>query len=469
MASEVKVVIVGGGAAGLAATAEFERWGVSCLLLEAQSRLGGRVHTVSRPGEVPFECGAQTINGDMTAVLALAAEADLHLSPVPLAGRDLCFVNGEVLPRTDLVSDEEVAMLLTDAIRSWSSPQDAWNSIRSLYRWWTTPWESLGEAKRGVALAASGSKPEKGSIGAAIQRLLLCAEDEAIARTMVAEQICGDPDEINAAAVKRGFEAYGSDRGDLEFQFPSGMIRIVEALAAKLSCQPILNAPVDGISVCPHGVEVATKNEVFTAERVIATAPPTVARGIAFDMAHRRDLYRLLTAFSAGDMIKTRLTYDSAFWRTDGRSGAISFGSPMGLEVRDTSYDTDARPQLTAYLGGPVARQRAALSKDARTEKLLTELAKVLGDEARRPVAGDESVWVDHPWSGGGYNAYVRTGQPSDAVTRLASWPGPVHFAGAELDTEFAGYVEGALRSGRRVAGRVARELRSDAWADHGQ
>ena len=247
MANKVKVIVVEVGAAGRAAAAEFELLGVSCLMLEAHSTLGGRVRTVSRPGKGRLKNDAQMINGDMTAVLALAKEADLRLLPVPLARRDLCF------------------------------------------------------------------------------------------------------------------------------------------------------------------------------------------------------------------------------WRADGCSGAISFGSPMGLEARDTSYDTGAKPQLTAFLVGPVARQRAALSRDVRTEQLLIDLATTLGALARRPLEFDESIWVDHPWSGGGYNAYVKTGQPSDVVSSLANWPGPVQFAGAELDTEFAGYVEGAIRSGRRVAQRVARELRSDIGADRGQ
>ena len=467
MASEVKVVVIGGGAAGLAAAAAFERLGVSCLVLEAQSGLGGRVQSVVRPGQTVFECGAQMINGDMAAMLALSVEAGLSLAPVPAVGRDLCLVDGEVLARRDLVSGAQVEALLNDAIRCWSSPKDALASVRSLYRWWTSPWESLGEAKRGATLVLSRTQPPAGSLGAAIQRLLLCAEDEAIVRTMIAEQYGVDPDILNAAAVKRGFEAYGSDRGDLEFQFPDGMGRIIETLAAGLSRAPICDKAVDQVSLRPNGVEITAKGETFIAERVVVTAPPTIARNITFDIPNSAALYRLLSAFSAGEMIKTCLTYDSAFWRTDGRSGAITFASPMGLEVRDTSYDTGAKPQLTAFLGGPEARKRAGLSKEGRIKHLLRDIAAVLGAPAGRPLAVDECIWVDHPWSGGGYNAHVRVDQPSDAVARLAAWPGPVQFAGAELDTDFAGYVEGAIRSGRRVAARISRALRAGVGVGH--
>ena len=68
----VKVIVVGGGAAGLAAAVAAEEAGLSCQLLEAQDRLGGRVQTVPLESGGRFDAGAQMVNGDMAAVLALA-------------------------------------------------------------------------------------------------------------------------------------------------------------------------------------------------------------------------------------------------------------------------------------------------------------------------------------------------------------------------------------------------------------
>lgn len=460
MVEDVKVLIVGAGAAGLSAAAALEPSGVSWLVLEAQSRIGGRVHSVAYAGQVPFERGAQMINGDMTAVLELSAQEKLHVSPVPSTGCDLCYVGGDVLPRTDLVSAEDLENLMNDAIRSKASAPEIVRSLGSLYRWWKSPWEDMGELRRGLALAATRIKPPKDSLGAAIQRLLLCPEDEAIARTKLAEQYGADPDAMSTLAVKTGLAAYASERGDAEFQFPAGMSRIVEAIASKLSRQPVLNMPVSRISCAPEGLETATKGKTYHKAQAIVAVPPTIAHKIQINVPDHAALDRLLSAFSAGDMIKTRLVYDRPFWRHKGYSGAITFASPAGLEVRDTSYDTGGNPQLTAFLGGPVARKRANLSKDHRQALLLGDIARVLGDPAGHPVDVDEALWVEHPWSGGGYNAYVRHDQPPDTVQPLAHWQGSVQFAGAELDDIFAGYVEGAIRSGCRVAARIVRALK---------
>ncbi|HSJ16647.1 MAG TPA: FAD-dependent oxidoreductase, partial [Solirubrobacterales bacterium] len=58
------------------------------------------------------------------------------------------------------------------------------------------------------------------------------------------------------------------------------------------------------------------------------------------------------------------------------------------------------------------------------------------------------STWSDDPWVRGAYSTL-----PSDEVAdALADPVGPLAFAGEHTAGEFAGLMEGALRSGRRAA-----------------
>src|SRR5882672_479434 len=57
MTSEAEVVIVGGGAAGIAAGRRLHDAGVDCLLIEARSRLGGRAWTVRAGADLPLDLG----------------------------------------------------------------------------------------------------------------------------------------------------------------------------------------------------------------------------------------------------------------------------------------------------------------------------------------------------------------------------------------------------------------------------
>ena len=55
--SEVDVVIVGAGAAGLAAAKTCRENGLSFKLLEAMDRIGGRAYTSSKHFGIPFDIG----------------------------------------------------------------------------------------------------------------------------------------------------------------------------------------------------------------------------------------------------------------------------------------------------------------------------------------------------------------------------------------------------------------------------
>jgi len=69
------VLVIGAGAAGLAAAAELARAGLSVLVVEARDRIGGRCYTRRLPGvPVPVELGAEFIHGRPQATFALLRE-----------------------------------------------------------------------------------------------------------------------------------------------------------------------------------------------------------------------------------------------------------------------------------------------------------------------------------------------------------------------------------------------------------
>ena len=78
--SDYDVVIIGAGAAGLAAASALARQGYRIALVEARNRLGGRVYTIRPPGALlPIELGADFVHGRPDETFALAAEAGVRL------------------------------------------------------------------------------------------------------------------------------------------------------------------------------------------------------------------------------------------------------------------------------------------------------------------------------------------------------------------------------------------------------
>ena len=67
-------VVIGAGAAGLAAAQRLHEQGEDVVVLEARDRIGGRVWTVRpRSLAVPIELGAEFIHGDPPELTEIAA------------------------------------------------------------------------------------------------------------------------------------------------------------------------------------------------------------------------------------------------------------------------------------------------------------------------------------------------------------------------------------------------------------
>src|SRR2546422_800480 len=80
----VDVLVLGAGAAGLAAARDLSHAGLRVTVIEARPRVGGRVLTVHDPrSPVPIELGAEFIHGEAAETLSLAQAAGLAVVELP--------------------------------------------------------------------------------------------------------------------------------------------------------------------------------------------------------------------------------------------------------------------------------------------------------------------------------------------------------------------------------------------------
>jgi protoporphyrinogen oxidase len=85
-------IIIGGGMAGLSAANALLRGGCAVTLLEAKSRLGGRIHTIRENG-LPVELGAEFLHGQSKTIQRALESARLTTHEVSIQNR--LFENGK--------------------------------------------------------------------------------------------------------------------------------------------------------------------------------------------------------------------------------------------------------------------------------------------------------------------------------------------------------------------------------------
>src|SRR4051812_9612639 len=100
MGQHCDVLVIGGGAAGLAAARRLVRGKLRVILIEARSRLGGRVDTIHRPEfPMPIDRGAEFVHGKPTETWELIRAA--HLLTYEIAEHHWHFLDGRLQAADD--------------------------------------------------------------------------------------------------------------------------------------------------------------------------------------------------------------------------------------------------------------------------------------------------------------------------------------------------------------------------------
>ena len=80
----IDVIVLGAGAAGLAAARDLSHAGLRITVVEARPRIGGRILTLHDPrSPLPLELGAEFIHGEAPETLSVAQAARLMVLELP--------------------------------------------------------------------------------------------------------------------------------------------------------------------------------------------------------------------------------------------------------------------------------------------------------------------------------------------------------------------------------------------------
>src|SRR5512147_2449640 len=93
--NDIETVVVGGGAAGIAAVRRLCQARIKCLIVEARSRLGGRAWTVTDPSGFALDLGCGWLHSaDRNPWVAVAEEQRRTIDRTPPPWRRLSLPTG---------------------------------------------------------------------------------------------------------------------------------------------------------------------------------------------------------------------------------------------------------------------------------------------------------------------------------------------------------------------------------------
>jgi len=441
------VVIIGAGAAGLAAARELTRRDVRTVVLEARDRVGGRIHTITDVGSpTPIELGAEFVHGGAPITRKLLEEARL--------------------PLMDVVGER-----YQSDRRGFVRVADYWNRLDRVLR-----------------LLDPHRDPDRSFADFLAERPggHTLARERALASQWVRGFQAADPSMVSERAMAEG--ASPGDEEERAIARPvDGYASVINLLAADVP-DIRLGAMVSHLSWTRGRVTVRVADLEVIARAAIITCPvPLLAlRGqtpnkdwgqtpnsgtgsIEFEpalpVAHQRALEQL----AMGDIVRVSLVLDEPFWRSksvgknkSARCLAFVHAGHDGMPVCWTTHPLES-PVLVAWFGFPESAELVGKSREEIESETIAAVARLFHTTTRalerRVRACHFHNWSRDPLTRGAYS-YARVGGSDASTTLSRSIERTIWLAGEAYDAEGrTGTVEGAIGSGQRAARLTAQAL----------
>ncbi|MBY0495521.1 MAG: FAD-dependent oxidoreductase [Cyanobacteria bacterium] len=424
-----RVVVVGGGLAGLVAARDLIARGADVHLLEARERLGGRVWTVHDKefSDVPLELGGEFIDGGHAAIRALCHDLRLTLSPILKDGFGLALdVNGRV-------------QLFNGQKRIWSHFKQTLSRDAASLRaddcdWNSTTAQMMARHSARALLEARGASREVLAMFDGLRGFFLADADRlsALVGVELAMQP-RDPGHVTLSRIKGGND------------------RLVQALAKQQGLKIALEAVVSKIDQDDRGVRVhvaggSKKGAIVSGDYLVLTTPAPIARALEFTPAVPATLRKAWQALDSGPATKAHARFDKGWWRRPGRPRAWGSNLDTGA-IWETSGTGPAG--LTMLAGGRASRALRDLLEEGGPQRVIRRLSWLGEPEDARDFRSFS--WELDPYAKGGYAVFTPDFKP-EWRGELSRAFGRIAFAGDHTSRRWQGYMNGAVDSGQRAA-----------------
>jgi monoamine oxidase len=427
------ILVIGAGMAGLTAARALAEAGRSVTVLEASSRIGGRILTIRQGSEV-VELGAEFIHGKPPELWSLIEEAGLET--YELDGPNLSFEEGKLQAETEEKSAEDDRTHILDRLASRTGPDISFAEYLAQ--------QQIPDDQRESAIGYVEG------FNAADHRI------------------------IGVASLGMQQAAEDAIDGDRIFRLRAGYDRLPQFLAEKVIAaggRILLNTLVERIEWSNGHVRIeascAGEPAVYEAGQAVIALPLGVLQQHAIEFVPVPNPVYESRRLRVGHARRFTLLFHEKFWatQTDGLRGTTSdFSFLFSFQSMPPVWWTPLpvpSNTITGWIGGPRSESLANLTVDQLGElacKTLGPIFSLSPEQVRRQLIS----CFTRDWQRDGlfYGAYSYV--PAGALDACSKMTIPVgdtlFFAGEHTDTTgHWGTVHAAMRSGLRAAGQILR------------
>jgi monoamine oxidase len=441
MRETADVLVLGAGAAGLGAARALCGSGRRVAVIEARSRVGGRIFTqhvasALSTSRIPVELGAEFIHGLPPETWALIREAGLET--YELDGSALSFADGRLKPARE---EHAASGVLKDMMRWLSQQPPGTDETFAQY---------LNHARVDDIQRDEATRYVEG-FNAADHRV------------------------IGVAGLAKQQEAEDRIEADRLFHIRSGydsLPRFLQDSLVAAGGKMFLEKPVGAIewrrgSVRMSGIDATGRDFEFFGNQAVITLPLGVLNAGTMRFAPN-PLHVLAEAgrMAMGAALRVPLIFRTRFWRD---KSTLARNPSVADELRRLSFlftdrsmptwwtpHPDEAPMLTGWAAGPNA---AMADRRPIVDRCLSALADIF-DESPGGLKERLVGWYFHDWSADEFARGAYSYAPAGALSASANIAEPVdrtlYFAGEHTtDSGHWGTVHGALQAGEAAAAKI--------------
>jgi monoamine oxidase len=417
-------IVIGGGLAGLVIARELCAAGRAVTLLEARSRLGGRVYFDSFDGTDEFiELGGNWFDPNYQPLIA--AEIDrygLEIAHGDPGTEQRTVIGGQILHGMLPVPPEDIVDL----------ERGVWECLAASRRIeYGRPWEEhdLDDLDVSWADYVRGLK-----LSPAVEEYLMTWTS------------ASDPEQSSALNILVLFATFGHSAwaayNSMELKFAHGTSSLVDAITAEIRAEIHLDTLVTHVEQSADEVIVTTSDgRSFTATNAVLATPVNTWDDVTFTppLSEAKQEVAELKHVGTGQKIWMQLTGTPA-----GGVFGWGFGKGVNWLLRDRQLPEGGDLYVGFTGGGRL---------DVDDHDSIRDAVRVFAPEAE-VTRTFEHNWLEDPYAKGVW-AVFRPGHFTRLHTQISRPEGRLHFAGADVSFGQQLWMEGAFETAFQVVDRL--------------